>query len=1669
MRKLAFLLVATLVMNLTAPAVTTYALPKEVAVESTQESVVQEAAEVCNDFESMSLSENIVLNNETFENQIAEDIQEESKTVVLQELNSVSQKEEEIAAQCAAYAARFNETYGGVHINPLYADVISEDEVTSESDIIESTADARVKNLTTHEAVVSYLREQMAARENTISFSMPFELITNDNILVDLFKQAMVHTEECSGQEGDSLYWSYKKMKVNAQSSGSSLVITYTVEYYTTAQQEEALTEKVNQIMADFNFSSNTSEYDKVKAIHDYICDNVDYDYNYEKYSAYDALCTGTAVCQGYAIAFYRLCKEAELSVRVVAGIGAGGAHAWNIVRIDDVYYNIDCTWDGQDPETRFDWFLLNEIDFVSHTRDAEYSTDEFYGEYPMAEFSYGKTSLSTLDMTNYNYSFNTIEETTVSSAANDKPKLLIFFATTCYNSKATIKDLVSYDLGGVDIYAIEGNKNSKEAVQEFKEAYGDDSIAFCYDTGSVNNRALWAYARAAGYNDSITYPLICYIDGNNKLQYVTSGISSGKQISNYLKLTCGYEEQYREYTVTYHLDGGNNHADNPVTFNAITNTITLKDASKTGYAFYGWYTEPEFVNRVTKIEKGTRKDITLYAKFVKELELTIPEKTTYVVGEKIDLAGGSVVHNASGKSANISSSMISGFDTANEGICTVTVTYEKCKTTFDILVIKAPQKDAEYGQTLEIVTLPQYEYGTFTWNEKNTVLNQAGENIYPLTFQPTDTRFSTRNDIEGKVAVYRSIWDEGITHEIIKNVDFVYNGYPHKPEIVVYADGKPLTDEDYSIRYEENINAGLGYYWIEGKNYYTGSGCKSFTIEKADLTITAKDVFLAQGSEMPTIWEYEIKGLVKEDALVTEPTFKTTATDTQTAGRYEIVLENEAKATDNYNEDITYVNGELQIAEEKVGYSVSFDLQGRGSAIEEYFGIKAGNVIEEPDAPIAEGYEFSGWYKDANYKNVWNFATDTVQSDTILYAKWIEVKNGFRVNEIKDVVYNGKKLQPSVEVYDGETLLKAKKDYKITYHNNINVNPTPAGDVFDESLPYITITGKGNYTDSIKLNFNIVPAIIGDGTQTPAAGVTLSYTDQLTVNSKKAVNPLKSVKQGKTLKKDMDYTVSLVADNVKDANGETVTGEMEGGVIPAGYSGTFELKITGKGNYTGSITKTVFAADKTYLLKNAKITLGKNLKTIDFDTYKNQWKSQLPAAYYDAATKKYYAVENGSVNYEKEVNSKDVFVVKYGNTSLIYQKDFEVEYQNDNQTGKATLIIKGKRNYYGSKIVTYTLKGKAFNAKMVNIKGIQPMTYTGKPITQNGVQVLYKDGSPEGLLLDYGKDYTISYTKHINRGTATMTFTTKGDSGYTGSIKKTFKINVADIKTVQQVDMDNITLPYTKNGVKPVDEIKLVNEKGISLVYGKDYTLAYENNKKVADKTDEEAPTIIVKGKGNYGGEPLRIPFTIKKAVLSSEDFKIEVKEMAYNAKKAAEYQYKPAVKIYDGSKALSVNKDYEIEYKNNTQEAYQAYLETLNPELKPKVVITQVDDSNYKIVEAIEEELPIYQTKFTGKNIYVLCESSEYTGEQVSTTIAVYYTEDKNIMKQAKKLTDKDAIEALGLKKLNEGSDYTVSYGKNIVAGKNKGTVTIKGNAPLCGGSVNVKFTIDNKKLTW
>jgi len=69
------------------------------------------------------------------------------------------------------------------------------------------------------------------------------------------------------------------------------------------------------------------------------------------------------------------------------------------------------------------------------------------------------------------------------------------------------------------------------------------------------------------------------------------------------------------DYNITYELDNGNNDVNNPDTY-TVLDTITLEDASKTGYTFEGWFTDDSFTNEVTTIDLGTTDDITLYAKF---------------------------------------------------------------------------------------------------------------------------------------------------------------------------------------------------------------------------------------------------------------------------------------------------------------------------------------------------------------------------------------------------------------------------------------------------------------------------------------------------------------------------------------------------------------------------------------------------------------------------------------------------------------------------------------------------------------------------------------------------------------------------------------------------------------------------------------------------------------------------------------------------------------------------------------------------------------------------------------------------------------------------------------------------------------------------------------------
>ena len=298
-------------------------------------------------------------------------------------------------------------------VNPLYEDVISIDDLKrkldSESSDKESADGEQLFGSSTgqyfsdYDSAVLYLRKQMVSRETEINLNFPESWFTShkDGLYWDLLYDAMKCDESSTGQEGDALLYGYAGCNVSYSTAG---YIKYTMSYHSNAEQEAKLTEAVAMAMTELQLNG-LSEAKKITKIHDYICNHVDYEYNSKEeqiYTAYGALCTGKAVCQGYAVLFYRLCKEAGLSVRIISGTGNGGAHGWNIVRIGSKYYNVDCTWDGQDATTYNKYLLKSEADFKDHTRKSwkvagshylDYTSAEFNAQYPMTEKSWDEST----------------------------------------------------------------------------------------------------------------------------------------------------------------------------------------------------------------------------------------------------------------------------------------------------------------------------------------------------------------------------------------------------------------------------------------------------------------------------------------------------------------------------------------------------------------------------------------------------------------------------------------------------------------------------------------------------------------------------------------------------------------------------------------------------------------------------------------------------------------------------------------------------------------------------------------------------------------------------------------------------------------------------------------------------------------------------------------------------------------------------------------------------------------------------------------------------------------------------------------------------------------------------------------------------------------------------
>jgi hypothetical protein len=106
--------------------------------------------------------------------------------------------------------------------------------------------------------------------------------------------------------------------------------------------------QKIEDIISSL-LEPQMSEYERVKALHDYVALNTKYDNNAGENSnshfADGVLFDGLGVCDGFSSALKMLLNAAGIESLVVYGDAPEGPHAWNQVKIDDEWYNVDVTW----------------------------------------------------------------------------------------------------------------------------------------------------------------------------------------------------------------------------------------------------------------------------------------------------------------------------------------------------------------------------------------------------------------------------------------------------------------------------------------------------------------------------------------------------------------------------------------------------------------------------------------------------------------------------------------------------------------------------------------------------------------------------------------------------------------------------------------------------------------------------------------------------------------------------------------------------------------------------------------------------------------------------------------------------------------------------------------------------------------------------------------------------------------------------------------------------------------------------------------------------------------------------------------------------------------------------------------------------------------------------
>lgn len=511
------------------------------------------------------------------------------------------------------------------------------------------------------------------------------------------------------------------------------------------------------------------------------------------------------------------------------------------------------------------------------------------------------------------------------------------------------------------------------------------------------------------------------------------------------------------------------------------------------------------------------------------------------------------------------------------------------------------------------------------------------------------------------------------------------YTGKAQTQSITVKYRNKTLKNgKDYTVSYQNNINAGTAYVIIKGKGSYSGTVKRSFTIKPA--IIYKQCTFYKIASQYYT--GSQIKPV---------PKIKNGTTTLKNGTDFTLTYQNNV----NKGTAKVYIKGKGNYSG---SCSLTFSITARPVSTLKITvpSVTYNGKAQKPAVTVKyNNYKFkNGTDYTLSYKNNTKIGTATVTvkgKGKLSGTKSVTFK--INAKPIKNAVitynnsltYNGSTLSPAVTVKYGNATLKKNTDYTVAYSNNVNAGTGT-----------ITITGKGIYGGSVKKTFTIkklgisATAVSGTGNKV--------YTGSM-------IKPVPAVKAGgRTLKNGTDFTVSY-KNNTEP--------------------GTATLIVNGKGNYSGSVSKTFKITARA--INDVEVTVPDTVFT-------------------------------------GEQVRPDV-VVSYGSYQFISDSDYTLSFKDNVNIGTASVVVTGKNHLSGSRTVTFPIEKADISSTEIAVKNA---TFTGSAIKSD------VDVRLGNVTLKEGTHYTLSYKNNVNAGTAQVTISGKGS--LEGAVTMSFTIAKADI-----------------------------------------------------------------------------------------------------------------------------------------------------------------------------------------------------------------------------------------------------------------------------------------------